>query len=164
MVARVAPEERFRSKYDRGRHETDCWLWNAGQDRLGYGKFLFYGKHQSASRTSWMIHVGPIPQRLCVLHRCDVRACVNPSHLFLGTVKDNATDMVAKGRSTCGERNAGCKISEPDVLAIRKMHGRVTNVVIGKRFGITNTQVRKIANGCKWSHLLNSEAREEGIR
>jgi hypothetical protein len=63
-----------------------------------YGSFKLGDKVVDAHRVSWMIHFGVIPYKICVLHKCDNRVCVNPEHLFLGTRKDNHDDMVAKGR------------------------------------------------------------------
>lgn len=79
--------------------ESGCWIWMAGVYGPGYGKFYFMGHDQGAHRVAWKLFRGPIPDGMCVLHRCDVRSCVNPNHLFLGTKKENAMDMVSKGRS-----------------------------------------------------------------
>lgn len=76
-----------------------CWLWTAFVKANGYGQFGI-GKAKGgahAHRFSFELHVGPIPDGLCVLHRCDVRHCVRPEHLFLGTQKDNANDRDRKG-------------------------------------------------------------------
>lgn len=70
-----------------------CWVWTACAIK-GYG----YISRTLAHRVSWEIHNSPIPEGLCVLHKCDNPPCVNPEHLFLGTKKDNILDAVAKGR------------------------------------------------------------------
>jgi hypothetical protein len=88
-------EERFWMKVNRS---GSCWLWTAGTTVFGYGQFFIDGRLEGAHRVSWRLHFGNIPDDLCVLHRCDVPACVNPAHLFLGTKSDNARDSVAKGR------------------------------------------------------------------
>lgn len=77
----------------------ECWVWT-GNSVYGYGTLsTSRGKSPArAPRISWEIHNGPIPDGLMVCHKCDNPPCVNPSHLFLGTAKDNANDCVAKGR------------------------------------------------------------------
>lgn len=86
---------RFFAKVDK----TDgCWLWTAGKFPNGYGKFRHEGKFKKAHRVSFEHHVGPIPLGMLICHRCDVRRCVNPDHLFVGTQKQNIQDAMAKGR------------------------------------------------------------------
>jgi hypothetical protein len=74
-----------------------CWLWT-GSQRNGYGSMTIDGQNVFVHRLSWTVNRGPVPNGLCVLHKCDVRNCVNPDHLFLGTYKDNAQDASRKGR------------------------------------------------------------------
>lgn len=93
---------------------TGCWLWLSGTNN-GYGilsLYEVYGRRTVlAHRASWEFHRGPIPEGLCVLHRCDTPPCINPAHLFLGTIADNTHDMIAKGRAAWqrrpGELSAG---------------------------------------------------------
>lgn len=108
---------------------SGCWLWTGNCKKAEFGK-VGYGtigwrkrSTYPAHRLSYEMHIGPIPDGLCVLHKCDVRPCVNPDHLFLGTYKDNAQDRDAKGRGAIpdcnGEKAQWAKLTNSDVIAIR---------------------------------------------
>jgi HNH endonuclease len=106
-VSIETPEQRFNKKYVIN-ELTDCWEWQHATNNIGYGMFRWAsGKMRTAHRASYEIHKGPIPTGLSVCHTCDNPKCVNPEHLWAGTLKDNAQDMVAKGR--CGMGMLGRK-------------------------------------------------------
>ena len=97
--------ERFWCKVTRA---IGCWTWAGSKTRQGYGCIGSGGKYApvvKAHRVSWELNRGPIPQGLCVLHHCDNPSCVNPNHLFLGTVRDNWNDAITKGRAVPYNRN-----------------------------------------------------------
>ena len=93
--------DRFWSKV---RKTDSCWLWTANILQSGYGMFaLTKTQMRRAHRYAWELTKGPIPPGLFVCHACDVKACVNPAHLFLGTAKDNTQDASRKGRLAIGD-------------------------------------------------------------
>ena len=88
--------QRFEAKFEPC-PATGCWLWLAGSS-CGYGDFWLSGKNRKAHRVSWGLYRGEIPSGLNVCHHCDVKLCVNPAHLWLGTDDENMQDAVNKGR------------------------------------------------------------------
>ena len=82
-----------------------CWLWTACLNDRGYGEFQYFGKRTRAHKVAWLLTNAAIPPGLCVCHACDTPACVNPTHLWLGTVKENAQDAKAKGRLPSGDNH-----------------------------------------------------------
>jgi len=107
MSKHMSLEDRFFQKV----LKTDsCWLWTGGIATQGYGVFRVDGKSVSAHRHSYKIHKGEIPDGMHVCHSCDVRNCVNPDHLWVGTATDNMQDMIKKGRQcAANKKQERCK-------------------------------------------------------
>jgi hypothetical protein len=101
--------------------ECGCLIWTAGTFKAGYGCMMIRRKSFYAHRLSWQEKNGPIPKGMYVLHRCDIRPCINPDHLFIGTHLDNIADMKAKrrGRGARGETNPHSRLTEKDIVEIR---------------------------------------------
>lgn len=135
---------------------TECWPWRLSLTTAGYGKF-YSGrhpeKHETASRVSYEVFKGPIPDGLIVCHTCDNRACINPDHLFLGTHSDNHIDMVRKGRGNApqGVLNTSAKITPEIALLIRESSGPLKTTAT--KFGVSSTLVWKIRKRLIWRHI-----------
>ncbi len=148
--------ERFFAKVNK----TDtCWLWTAALNfPNGYGLFGVpggNGKTITAHRMSWIIHNGAIPDKMYICHRCDVKSCVNPDHLFLGTQSDNINDSVSKGRfhrNTSGERNGKARLKENQVREIRRQFdsGERTFRQLQFDYGATYSMIYHIIKRNNW--------------
>ena len=104
-----------------------------------------------AHRMAWESVNGPIPTGLFVCHKCDVRACVNVDHLFLGTNADNVADRDKKGRQQRGERHANARLTSEIVRAVREARG--LHREIAERFSIPTSHVTNIRNRKSWAHV-----------
>lgn len=132
----------------------DCLEWQAGKNQHGYGTFKVGGKGWLAHRASWFIFKGQDPGALKVLHKCDNPACVSPAHLFLGTQVDNIDDMVKKGRNIKGESVPNAKLTETDVLEVRRLAKQGWQQKdIAKRFQVSKPCISRLLSGKTWKHL-----------
>lgn len=127
--------------------ETGCWLWTGYITDNGYGRI----SDQFAHRLSYAAHYGDIPDGMHVLHKCDVKPCVNPSHLFLGTNNDNVADRVAKDRSARGMGHGLAKLTKFKVLAIRESNR--TQKQLARIYGVDQTSIGNILRRKTWSHV-----------
>lgn len=145
---------RFCSKFAQQR--WDCWPWHAGKDKGGYGKIRIQGKARMAHRVSWRHFRGRIPRRKMVLHSCDNRGCVNPSHLYLGNQIRNMRDMVKRGRSLhrYGETAPRSKLTNIIVLEIfAALEAGANASAIARTYGVRGQTISAIRSGQNWSHI-----------
>lgn len=132
--------------------ESGCWIWMKHLDISGYGKIRI-GKMFKAHRASWMAFRGEIPAGMWVLHRCDIRCCVNPDHLFIGNCADNVHDMMRKGRARNpnGECNSNVKLTEQQVIEIRS--SGLGCVAVSRKYGICPSTASAIKSKKIWKHI-----------
>lgn len=141
------------------KHPSGCWDWIGSLQANGYACVSFGWKKMLAHRFSYTVFVGPIPDGMCVLHKCDNRRCTNPKHLFLGTLDDNNKDMWTKGRGKTwktppGERCPTSKLTDLQVERIREALARGdTKISIAKKFGVSKSCIKSIHSGRTWGHL-----------
>lgn len=176
-----AQEARFWAKVNKAgptqsHMPTPCWMWTASKVD-GYGTIRIGEKVRKSHRVVWILVNGPIPHDgsahgICVCHRCDNPACVNPSHLFLGTNADNTHDMIAKGRKVAvcgnghyartqperlarGEANGATKLTSEKVLDIRDRYaaGGITKTTLAAQFNVSLSLISQIIHRHIWHHL-----------
>ncbi len=148
---------RFWSKVDKSK---DCWIWLGARNKKGYGHLRRKEKDFHAHKYSWILFNGDVPKGICVCHRCDNRACVNPDHLFLGTILDNNRDMWRKGRGVSnlsllsGEEATFVKLDNKSVLKIRKLYNDgLTQKEIAKIFGVVQSTISYVIRRARWGHI-----------
>lgn len=147
-------QERFESKFAK---KDGCWEWVAHRNNMGYGKFALNGRMQYAHRVSYELYIGAIPNDLQVLHHCDNPACVNPSHLFIGTPSDNMRDCANKGRSAhpYGEKNTHSKLSEWQVKEIRARYFLGTlQASLSRDYSVTHQTISDIVLHKTWKGVI----------
>lgn len=132
----------------------DCWEWQAGQDKDGYGQChaAAVAKNNGVTRAHQLAYVlwkGEIPKGRVVCHKCDNPRCCNPDHLFIGSVFDNNLDCSKKGRrpQRWGENNPVAKLSNEQVIEIRALKGKQTSLELAKRFHVSYSLICMIWRG-----------------
>lgn len=157
------------------RFTDTCWLWVGRLNRhspLGYGRFWLHGHERPAHRLMYEMTVGSIPSSLFACHHCDVRACVNPDHLFLGTHADNMRDCARKGRIGLqlhpeksylntpnrpvprGEVHGAAKLTSDDVRAIRSRAGSMAQRALAREFRVDEATIRRVLLRKNWDHVV----------
>lgn len=134
-----------------------CWIYVGTCQSAGYGHIYLGGpgyKKKLLHRLSWERYYGPIPDGMCVLHRCDRPACWRPKHLFLGTKGDNNRDCVAKGRNARGEKARNSKLKASEVLEIRALMAAGHRVIdVARMYNISPPQICGIRDRQFWKHI-----------
>lgn len=129
---------------------TGCWLWTGFVNGNGYGQINYEGAPRNAHRISYLVHFGEFDRSLFVCHVCDVRSCINPQHLFLGTSSDNSLDMWRKKRHPI--ENLRKKLTVDDVRYIRK--SKETSAVLSERYGCSTRNITGVRSMELWKHVI----------
>ena len=163
-------KKRFEDKFIK--KETGCWEWEASLNNKGYGWFRYNGHNQLAHRVSYQLYVGDIPKDKCILHKCNNPKCVNPDHLYVGTHKDNASDMIKAGHHYSpfrdhiyntssylpGEKHSMAKLNVDDVMCIKRMlRDGIQQWLIAWIYKITQANISYINTGKSWSNVTIEE-------
>lgn len=132
-----------------------CWLWTGGKMKNGYANFFIGKKSHRVHRLSYQHFFGEIPNGLGVLHKCDVRNCIRPDHLFTGTQKENILDCKKKGRTTSGVKDAMSKLNDEQVESIRKIYeiGGTSQRNLAEMFSVDQSNISRIVNRKAWTHI-----------
>ncbi|MEG4424966.1 MULTISPECIES: HNH endonuclease signature motif containing protein [unclassified Microcoleus] len=135
--------------------KDNCWLTDLWCNQRGYGQFHLKRSRMNASRASFLIYNGEIPEGMFVCHKCDNPPCVNPEHLFLGTHTENMRDMVEKGRSNRGSKNPQSKLTEKEVFQIKALlvETNLTVERISVLFDVSQRTIAYIKQNDIWKHV-----------
>lgn len=133
--------------------EAGCWIWAGASHPTGYGRFGMYkGDVDFAHRASWRLFRGAIPKGIYVCHHCDVRMCVNPNHLFLGTATDNMRDASKKNRIkmppqsyASSDAHQVAKLTNENVREIRS--SSVGSFALARKFGVSPSTIWSARTG-----------------
>jgi hypothetical protein len=130
-----------------------CWIFVGARNKGGQGTIWDGERRRSVARVSYEYHFGPIPDGMCVCHRCDVPACVNPNHLWLGTKKDNFDDMVSKKRQNW---SGPAKLNWGQVREIKTaLKCGAKGAELAAKYGVSKMTISMIKTGRRWKSTNN---------
>jgi hypothetical protein len=139
---------RFWGRVQRGAGDA-CWLWTGSRMTRGYGQVYWGNGPKGAHRVAWELSHGPIPEGQHILHRCDVPACVNPDHLFIGTHTENMKDAATKGRLHA-PRPGRQKLTDAQIDDIAALvQSGMKRYLVAARYGVSKGFVSGVMNGTR---------------
>lgn len=150
---------RFWAKVEVG-PKTVCWEWRGSRHPVGYGTFRVGDTTKRAHVVAYEINSRKAAE-LNILHRCDNPPCCNPAHLWEGTQLENIDDRTKKGRSSRGVTRPSAKLTEANVIEIRKqIKTGVSNVALASRFDVDASTISNIRHRRKWAWLMEDKINE----
>jgi hypothetical protein len=139
-------------------NENGCRIWQRMKNQLGYGQIIYQKKMFKVHRLAFELWVEPLRDGMSVCHKCDVRACLEPTHLFQDTHQANMEDMVQKGRQANGERQGGSKFCEYDILEIRALYDAgFSQHELGRMYDVSHKAIEHIVKRKTWKHLTEED-------
>lgn len=136
---------------------SGCWIWKGTKNTMGYGRFRVVpqGRSVAAHRMMYQLTKGPIPDGMCVLHRCDNPSCVNPACLEVGTSAKNSRQMVERGRSAKGSRHGSAVLTREIVRQIRHLsdNGLKSQRRMAEIFGVSQRAIGFVCRRETWTHV-----------
>lgn len=139
--------------------DSTCWLWKLSLYRDGYGQAQYEGVKLAAHRLSYLSFVGEVPKGLLVLHTCNVKHCVNPQHLYIGTAKQNSKDAARDGlmgpkNPARGTHNGRCVLTEDLVIYIRsKETSHRTSRSLAFELKVSPSLIKRVRRNEIWKHV-----------
>lgn len=147
---------------------NECWIWLGSVTQYGYGRMLVDKKESLAHRIAWELRNGTPPaiddpRGLFVCHTCDNRLCCNPSHMFLGTNRENIADRHMKGRTSHASKIGYRKLNWALVEVIRSRPTDQSHASLAAEFGVSTKTIKSVRSGASWSQSLQRTLQEERI-
>lgn len=177
MITIITITQQILDKYqnnfwDRVDKSGNCWIWKRKPGNHGYGNFNITRQQVkcqiTAHRASYYYRYGTLlSSNICVCHTCDNKLCVNPDHLFLGTIADNIKDATRKGLMPFGEKCGSSKLLDKDILDIRRTlinDPELSYVRLGNTYNVSAETIRKIALYRTWRHIKVGTIPERQIK
>lgn len=158
-------KERYKKPIEHVVDENGCWICTShATDMHGYPHVWRNNRGQNAHRFIYEQIHGPLPSDVVVRHTCDVRRCINPSHLIRGSHADNSNDCKVRGRLNTprGESRSDAKLTDAQVLEIRNAQG-ISQAKLATQYGVNQSTISRIRGGTKRVYLGNDGRPDQAL-